>query len=131
MENEIDLFDDYEALPQDVLDLLEKYEDVESYKGCAKLVAELKPLGYTCEYGLDAVPHSLRKLTEKELAVIAKNKRKALYKQEWRKTNQESIKASNVKYENSDKRKNKKREAKREKDRSNITNGSLLNFSDK
>lgn len=61
-ENEIDLFEHYETLPQEVQDVLLKHGEVVGYKGCAKLIADLKPLGYTCDYGLDACPYDLRKI---------------------------------------------------------------------
>lgn len=62
MEDTIDLFDDYESLPQEVQDILEKHGEVEFYEGCRKLIDDLEAVGYTCEYGLDACPHSLRKI---------------------------------------------------------------------
>jgi len=62
MENEIDLFEHYETLPQVVQDVLEAFGEVEGYEGCRALIDALEPLGYTCEYGLDACPHSLSKL---------------------------------------------------------------------
>lgn len=57
-----DLFEKYEELPQEVQDILTKYNDVEDYQGCDKLVKELNAVGYTCDYGLDASPYDLRKL---------------------------------------------------------------------
>lgn len=61
-EDEIDLFEDYESLPQDVQDVLEAFGEVEGYEGCRALIDALEPLGYTCEYGLDACPYNLTKI---------------------------------------------------------------------
>jgi hypothetical protein len=63
---EIDLFADYDNLPENVKLLLdefhEKYESCEydSYELCSQLVTSLELIGYTCEYGLDAEPYNLR-----------------------------------------------------------------------
>ena len=57
-----DLFDDYDALPDVVKEVLSRYENAEEYADCENLVNDLQLIGYTCEYGLDAVPHSLQKL---------------------------------------------------------------------
>jgi len=59
---EIDLFENYEALPKKVQDLLNTTEDKQSYEHCKWLLEKLKPLGYTFEYGLDAIPYNLRKI---------------------------------------------------------------------
>lgn len=59
----MDLFEQIETLPQEVQDVLNKYEDGDfTYTDCANLVTELEAVGYTCEYGLDASPFGLRKL---------------------------------------------------------------------
>ncbi len=58
----MDLFEQVETLPQEVQDVLKKYENGGlTYEECAKLVIELEFVGYTCEYGLDAEPFNLRK----------------------------------------------------------------------
>lgn len=63
MENEKDLFEDVESLPQDVQDLLDDNSTMElDYENCIRLVSELEKLGYTCEYDLDAVPFNLKKI---------------------------------------------------------------------
>lgn len=59
----IDLFDDIEALPNEIQAILLKYSyEEESYTNCENLVKELNEVGYTCEYYLDAIPYNLRKL---------------------------------------------------------------------
>jgi hypothetical protein len=67
MEGEaIDLFETPDKLPKKVQKVLLKYEnDNTSFKICRKLLKELKPLGYTFEYGLDAMPYELRKIKTK------------------------------------------------------------------
>lgn len=60
-----DLFEkDFSELPIEVQEVLSKYtyEDF-NYESCANLVDDLNSIGYTCEYGLDAEPFGLRKLT--------------------------------------------------------------------
>jgi hypothetical protein len=60
---EIDLFEQYETLPQEVQDVLMKYCDGDnSYKKCRALIKALKPHGYTCEYGLDGQPYGLKQI---------------------------------------------------------------------
>lgn len=63
----IDLFDFHEKLPKKVKDILSKpiYNSVMTYARCKKLVKELEKVGYTCEYGLDASPYNLQKMTTK------------------------------------------------------------------
>lgn len=60
---QIDLFDDIEALPLNVQAILSKYSDAEAtYINCENLVKELNKVGYTCEYYLNAEPFNLQKL---------------------------------------------------------------------
>ena len=60
---EKDLFEHTEELPAIVVHTLYKYSfSDESYQTCEKLLAELRPLGYTFDYGLDAIPFDLRKI---------------------------------------------------------------------
>jgi hypothetical protein len=63
-DNTIDLFEYPELLPQEVRNILEKFEDYFSYtyQDCNRLVKQLNAIGYTCEYGLDASPYNLTKL---------------------------------------------------------------------
>jgi len=57
-----DLFEDYDNLPDEVKAVLDKYStDTMTYEACATLVEKLEAIGYTCEYGLDAVPYDLSK----------------------------------------------------------------------
>jgi hypothetical protein len=60
---DIDLFEHYEMLPDEVKAVLKKFETMDnSYKECDKLIEALKSIGYTCDYGLDASPFNLKKL---------------------------------------------------------------------
>lgn len=59
---EIDLFEQYETLPQEVQDILLEHGECEGYKGCDALIKALEAVGYTCDYGLDACPYDLRKI---------------------------------------------------------------------
>jgi hypothetical protein len=60
---EIDLFEHPEKLPKQVQAVLNKYsEDDNTYESLGKMLSEMKPLGYTFEYGLDAVPYDLKKI---------------------------------------------------------------------
>ena len=64
LEDELDLFADYENLPGEVQAILDKHcTGDQTYEDCAALVRDLEAVGYTCDYGLDAEPHSLRKRT--------------------------------------------------------------------
>lgn len=62
-ELEEDLFENIESLPAEVQEVLSKYalED-ESYENMESMLSELQPLGYTFEYGLDAIPYDLKKM---------------------------------------------------------------------
>jgi hypothetical protein len=60
---EIDWFQHHELLPKEVQKvLLEHCTGENSYEACQRLIQELEPLGWTCEYGLDAEPYNLRKI---------------------------------------------------------------------
>ena len=63
---EIDLFEAYETLPQDVQKCLEKWGEKldhdQSYDNCRGFLEEVEKLGYTFDYYLDAMPYNLRKL---------------------------------------------------------------------
>jgi hypothetical protein len=60
-----DLFEkDFSELPIEVQEVLSKYTyDEFNYENCGNLVDDLNNVGYTCEFGLDAEPFGLRKLT--------------------------------------------------------------------
>lgn len=63
-EDEVDLFEYYEELPQEMKDVLSKYfeESELDYIQCEAFLKEVQALGYTFEYGLDAEPYGLRKM---------------------------------------------------------------------
>ena len=60
-EDEIDLFDKFEELPIEVQEILNESDGM-SYDECSVMNEKLTTLGYTFEYGLDASPHSLKKI---------------------------------------------------------------------
>lgn len=57
-----DLFETPELIPEEVMAILSKYENAESYEDCRQLETELNEIGYTIDWGLDAEPYNLRKL---------------------------------------------------------------------
>lgn len=60
---ESDLFEDFDSLPVEVKEILTSFDELEdAYKECERVLTELKPHGYTFEYGLDGVPFNLRKI---------------------------------------------------------------------
>lgn len=67
-ELEEDLFENIESLPIEVQQVLSKYSlEDESYENMESMLAELEPLGYTFEYGLDATPYGLKKIEKVEV----------------------------------------------------------------
>lgn len=64
MENsKLDLFENYKEIPAELSILLEKFEEKDtSYSNCKKLLKKCIKLGYSFEYGLDAIPYNLQKL---------------------------------------------------------------------
>ena len=57
----MNLFENYEILPQNVQDVLTKHESMDfTYENCDSLISDLESVGYTCDYGLDASPYGLR-----------------------------------------------------------------------
>jgi hypothetical protein len=68
MEGGVDLFEDYDNIPDNVKEILEKYqesfEDGE-YRGLGMANDELNKIGYTFEYYLDGQAYDLRKIGQK------------------------------------------------------------------
>lgn len=62
MNEEIDLFEHMDKLPVLVRNVLNKYENAESYTDLHKMGKELKQLGYSFDWGLDAIPYNLKQL---------------------------------------------------------------------
>jgi hypothetical protein len=63
-----DLFDSTILLPDNVRVVVESFLDAENdYDSCLQLEAALQPLGYTFDWGLDAEPINLRKITAEEV----------------------------------------------------------------
>jgi hypothetical protein len=59
MEDNEDLFDNYGSLPTEVQEVIKSFSD-NTYAECTRLEYELKLLGYTFDWGLDAEPFNLR-----------------------------------------------------------------------
>ncbi len=57
------LDDEIYNLPQNIQDIIFSFdENKDKYKECARVVAELEPLGYTMDYGLDGELFALKKI---------------------------------------------------------------------
>jgi hypothetical protein len=62
---EKDLFETLDLVPQEVRNIIEKYEEAgANYKMCQNLIKELEQVGYTCDFGLDGVPYELKQLSK-------------------------------------------------------------------
>lgn len=69
VEDEVDLFAEYENLPQNIQDLIQRLEDTleaggNRYLALANLLQEFEAEGYTFDYGLDAEPFGLKKISK-------------------------------------------------------------------
>jgi hypothetical protein len=67
-EEGVDLFEDYENIPSNVQEILDKYADQfenGNYKLLEKVQKEIEKEGYTFDYGLDASAYNLRKIGQK------------------------------------------------------------------
>ena len=87
--NDVDLFEHYEKLPDQINKVLESWdEDAEGYAECNRLQKALEPLGYTFDYYLDAEPFNLRIVEIHQLESLSK---KALISQIGKKVGHYSI----------------------------------------
>lgn len=57
-----DLFEVYDLLPRPVKEVLESIPEDPNYTDLEQALEQLKPLGYTFEYYLDAQPYNLKKI---------------------------------------------------------------------
>lgn len=76
--NKIDFFDKHELQPANVRAILAKYEYKEEYSDLENLSTELAVIGWTFDYGLDAIPFELQpteKLIDEMFARAMKMKR--------------------------------------------------------
>ena len=61
-----DLFNTPHLIPAEVQELLKGWTpEMANYDTCQKLVDDLEKIGYTCSYGLDAIPYHLRPMIRK------------------------------------------------------------------
>ncbi|HFK5512609.1 TPA: hypothetical protein ACGZ9U_003554 [Elizabethkingia anophelis] len=69
-DNTSELIDGFENTPEELKEVMEKWQQkIENgldYKDCANFLKDCEDLGYTFNYGLDAVPFGLRKIELKE-----------------------------------------------------------------
>lgn len=63
MSHTIDLFAAPVQLPSSLTAIIESYPIDLNYKQCASMLKEFKARGYSFQYGLDAVPYKLKKIT--------------------------------------------------------------------
>lgn len=65
-EFDVDLFQFIDKLPEEVQEILERYneEDSDDYNNLANMLKEVQAYGYTFEYYLTAEPYALRKISE-------------------------------------------------------------------
>jgi hypothetical protein len=59
-ENQKDLFEHYETLPDEVRAIIDTME--QSYQSLLEAERSMNKIGYSFEYGLDAEPYNLRKI---------------------------------------------------------------------
>ena len=59
---QIDLFENSDLLPPEVLVICKEFPDVLTYEECAYFLKRMEALGYTFEYYLDALPFNLKKI---------------------------------------------------------------------
>ena len=59
-ENQTDLFEHYETLPESVRAIIDTME--QSYESLRDAESKLNEIGYSFEWGLDAEPYNLRKI---------------------------------------------------------------------
>jgi hypothetical protein len=65
-EDVLDLFEDYENIPESVQNVLDEYSDAfenGGYEELGNALSEMRSIGYTFDYGLDGVAYNLRKIT--------------------------------------------------------------------
>lgn len=70
---ENDFFDNHENLPQNVAEILNEMGESPTYTQLEDALKKLEQFGYTFEYGLDAMPYDLRKITDFEKLQKANN----------------------------------------------------------
>lgn len=76
MSKKIDLFEDFENLPENVKQLINDFHtrseelEIDGYENCKILVSELELIGYSCEYYLDAEPFNLKKVDNQSESVF-------------------------------------------------------------
>jgi hypothetical protein len=59
-ENQIDLFEQYETLPDEVRVIIDTID--KSYQSLLEAERSMNKIGYSFEWGIDAIPYNLRKI---------------------------------------------------------------------
>jgi hypothetical protein len=59
-ENQIDLFEQYETLPDEVRAIIDTID--KSYQSLLEAERTMNKIGYSFEWGIDAIPYNLRKI---------------------------------------------------------------------
>jgi hypothetical protein len=59
-ENQIDLFEQYETLPNEVRAIIDTID--KSYQSLLEAERTMNKIGYSFEWGIDAIPYNLRKI---------------------------------------------------------------------
>jgi hypothetical protein len=59
-ENQIDLFEQYETLPDEVRVIIDTID--KSYQSLLEAERTMNKIGYSFEWGIDAIPYNLRKI---------------------------------------------------------------------
>ena len=54
--------DEYNALPQEVKDVLDGFGETTSYTECQQVQFALSAIGWTCDYGLDASIYDVKRI---------------------------------------------------------------------
>jgi|TARA_R110000822_G_scaffold89258_2_gene206823 hypothetical protein len=63
MEEEEDLFENYDELPEEVRNIISVIDDGGNpYGECERMLQELRPLGYEFDYDLGGTPFNLKKI---------------------------------------------------------------------
>jgi len=54
------LFEDYQAMPKQLSEIVDRHEQAETYKELEAMKKEVESIGFTFDYYLDATPYGLR-----------------------------------------------------------------------
>jgi len=72
--DQVDLFENHNLLPPEVLAIYDEFPDKLTYEECACFLQRMEAVGYSFEYYLDALPFNLKKYTNKNNIKTKMNK---------------------------------------------------------